>query len=184
MATTGVVARVEGLQETLTYLKRFEPELLKAMNKELYAVMKELVMEGRSLTPTSSPLSGWAKPSPMEAEWGTRLLFQPGRVKTGIRSKVGWLRRTDIHTTERAYFLINANPAGAIYETAGRKQQARTKQGANFVRQIEQRSGIVVRGKQGRVAWKAVYDNREKIAYKFKVVVDRYIDKINGQLAA
>ena len=179
-----VVARVEGLQETLGYLKRFEPELLKGMNKELYAVMKDLVKIGRSLAPTQSPMSGWAKPSPLGAEWGTRLLYQPGKVKTGIRSKIGWVRRKDTNTTERAYFLINANPAGAVYETAGQKVRSRTPQGRQFVRNIEQQSGIVVRGKQGRIAWKAVYDNRENVARAMKVVVDRYIDIINQKLAA
>ncbi len=177
-----VVGRVEGLNETLTYLKRFDEDALKAMNKELYGVMKQLVADARSLAPTTVPMSGWGKAN--LGEWGTRLLYEPRKVRTGIRSKIGTVRRKDIDTTERAYLLINANPAGAVYETAGRKQSGKTRQGRQFVKNIEQDSGQVVRGKQGRIAWKAVYERRAEVMYKMKVIVDREIDRINGKLAA
>ena len=177
-----VVGRVEGLNETLTYLKRFDEDALKAMNKELYGVMRGLVADARSLAPTVSPMSGWAEPT--NGEWGTRLLFDPRAIKTGIRSKIGTVRQKDSNTKEKAYLLINANPAGAIYETAGRKTQGKGKNGKHFIRQIENDSGIVVAGKQGRIAWKAVYEKRTEVANKMKRVVDREIDRINGKLAA
>lgn len=178
------LARVEGLSETVAYLKRFDNETLKAMNKELYGVMKGLVQETRSMAPDIAPMSGWAKKSLTGAEWGTRLLYTPAKVKTGIRSKIGPVRRKDTNTREQAYFLINANPAGMVYERAGRKSRGTSKQGKQFIENIEERSGITVIGKQGRLAWKSVYESRDEVTAKMAKVVARYVNWINGKLAA
>jgi hypothetical protein len=144
--------------------------------------MRDLVAEARALAPQTWPMSGWAEPS--AGEWGTRLLFEPRAVKMGIRSKIGTVRQKDGNTKDKAYLLINANPAGAIYETAGRKTQGKGKNGRQFVRNIENYSGQVVIGKQGRIAWKAVYEKRAEVAARMKKIVDRQIDLINGKLAS
>lgn len=178
------LTRVEGLNETVAYLKRFDNEALKALNKELYAEMKGLVQTARSMVDDTAPMSGWTKKSLTGAEWGTRLLYTPSKVKTGLRSKIESVRRTDANTVERAYFLINANPAGMVYEWAGRKSRGTSKQGKQFIENIEERSGIIVIGKQGRLAWKAVYENRDKVTASMAKVVGRYVNWINGKLAA
>lgn len=182
MAT--VAGRVEGLDEAIHYLKQFDKETLKALNKELYGVMKDLVVEARSLAPSVTPMSGWAEPSKYGAEWGTRLLFDARKVKTGIRSKIGTVRHPNSYTTSRTYLLINANPAGAIYETAGRKSEGKGPNGRGFIRQIENDSGIVVIGKQGRIVWKAVNENRATVVNKMEAIVKRYEALTNRKLAA
>lgn len=179
-----VVAKVEGLAETVAYLKEFDTETLKAMNKELYAVMKGLVQETRSMAPDIAPMSGWAKKSMTGAEWGTRLLWQTSKVKTGIRSKIAPVRRKDTNTREQAYFLINANPAGVVYERAGRKTKGSNRAGIQFIQNIEERSGITLTGKQGRLAWKSVYESRDEVTAKMAKVVARYVNLINAKLAA
>lgn len=178
------VARVEGLNETVAYLKQFDTETLKAMNKELYAVMKGLVQETRSMAPDIAPMSGWAKKSISGAEWGTRLLWQTSKVRTGIRDKIAPVRRKDTNTRERAYFLINADPAGMVYERAGRKTKGSNPAGVQFIKNIEERSGITLTGKQGRLAWKSVYESRDEVTAKMAKVVARYVNYINMKLAA
>lgn len=182
MAT--VAGRVEGLDETIQYLKQFDKETLKGLNKELYGVMKGLVADARALAPESSPMSGWATPSKYGAEWGTRLLYQPSKVRVGIRSKIGTVRHPNTYTTSRSYLLINANPAGAIYETAGRKTSGKGANGEGFINQIVKDSGITVIGKQGRIVWKAVNENRAEVIAKMETVVKRYEAWINRKLAA
>lgn len=177
-----VVGRVEGLVETLTYLKRFDEDALKAMNQELYGVMRGLVADARSLAPQAWPMSGWAEPN--NGEWGTRLLFDTKAVKMGIRSKIGTVRQKDVNTKERAYLLINANPAGAIYETAGRKTKGKGVNGRGFIQQIENDSGMVVIGKQGRIVWKAVNEKRVTVVAKMEAIVKRYQAWTNRKLAA
>lgn len=177
------VQRVEGLNETIAYLKLFDVENYKAINKELYGEMKRLVGVGRSMAPTTSPMSGWEAGSEGSGRWGSVLAFSPGKVRTGIRTKIGPVRRKDTNTRERTYFLLNANPAGAVYETAGRKSRGKTPQGRQFVTNIENYSGEVVIGKQGRLAWKAVYQNRKEVTYALAQVVRKYEEIINRKLA-
>ena len=177
------VARVEGLDEAIAYLKLFDNETLKALNKELYGEMKRLVGETRTMAPGSAPMSGWEKKSLTGAKWGTQLNFTPSKVRTGIRSKIGPVRNKALNTRERAYFLLNANPAGAIYETAGRKTKGATPQGKQFIQNIEERSGMTVIGKQGRLAWKSVIDNRASVTANMAKVVAHYVNLINARLA-
>lgn len=175
--------RIEGLDEAVAYLKLFDNDTLKAMNKEMYGVMKELVQETRGMVPGTSPMSGWEKTSLTGAKWGTQLNFATSKVRTGVRSKIGPVRNKALNTRERAYLLINANPAGAIYETAGRKTKGTTPQGKQFIQNIEERSGMVVIGKQGRLAWRAAINNRAEITVKLAKVVAKYQDMINRRLA-
>jgi len=175
--------RIEGLDEAVAYLKLFDNETLKAMNKEMYSVMKDLVQETRGMVPGTSPMSGWEKKSLTGAKWGTQLNFTPSKIRTGVRSKIGPVRNKSLNTRERAYLLINANPAGAIYETAGRKTDGATPQGRQFIKNIEERSGMRVIGKQGRLAWKAAINNRAEITVKMGRVVAKYQDMINRRLA-
>lgn len=177
------VARIEGLDEAVAYLKLFDNETLKAMNKEMYGVMKELVQETRGMVPTSAPMSGWEKKSLTGAKWGTQLNYTSQKVRTGVRSKIGPVRNKALNTRERAYLLINASPAGAIYETAGRKTNGSSPQGEQFIKNIEERSRMVVIGKQGRLAWRAAINNRDEITVKMAKVVARYTDMINARLA-
>lgn len=177
------VARVEGLDEAIAYLKLFDNETLKALNKELYGEMKRLVQKTRTMAPASAPMSGWEKKSLTGAKWGTDLNFTPTKIRTGIRTKIGPVRNKALNTRERAYLLINANPAGAIYETAGRKTRGTTAQGKQFIQNIEERSGITVIGKQGRLAWKSVIENRASVTANMAKVVARYVNLINEKLA-
>lgn len=177
------VTRIDGLDEAVAYLKLFDTETLKAMNKEMYGVMKGLVQETRAMVQPTAPMSGWEKTSITGAKWGKELLYKPSKVRSGVRSKIGPYRNKALNTRERAYLLLNANPAGAIYETAGRKTKGSSPQGEQFIKNIEERSGITVIGKQGRLAWKSVIENRAEITVKMARVVAKYTAYINSRLS-
>ena len=145
--------------------------------------MKRLVQETRLIAPSSAPMSGWEKKSLTGAKWGNDLIFNPNRVRTGIRTKIGPVRNKALNTRERAYFLLNANPAGEIYEKAGRVTKGKSPQGKQFIKNIEERSGITVIGKQGRLAWKSVIDNRASVTANMAKVVAHYVNLINARLA-
>lgn len=193
------VLEIKGAREAARYLKEFDKDLLKAMNQEQYQVMKELVKQARALVPFTAPMSGWAKPS--KGEWGSRLLYSPNKVRMGIRSKLGTVRLKSTNEIQRAYLLVNANPAGMVYEQAGRRNRngrpwnpkssskafshsTNPKAGEVFVQNIVDHSGITVIGKQGRLAWKAVYDNRKRVATQFEHIVNKYVNYVNAKLAA
>lgn len=176
--------RVEGVSETLAILKSFDKETLKAVNKEIYQEVKPLVGQARSLMPDTAPMSGWGKPN--NGEWGTRLLYDPRSAKMGIRTQIKPARQRGGNVKERTLFLIQANPAGAVFETAGRKTKGATKAGVQFIRNLENpaRGGSVIIGKQSRVIWGVVLDNRTRITQNTEKIISRYINFYNTKLAA
>jgi len=174
-------AKIVGLDETVRALRQFDPDALKEMNKTIYAALKIAQVDARQLAPSVTPLSGWAKP--VKAGKWDRLTFAAKPVKIGIRTKIDRARKRGTWTS-KAYLLINANPAGAIYETAGRKNpQGKNAQGARFINAIESQSGITVRGKQGRIAYKAVEENREEIVAKSNAAIEKAEAAVNRKLA-
>lgn len=177
------VGRVEGLNETVAYLKLFDVETYKALNKELYGEMKKLVQETRADSPPKTPLRNWKKYEGGMSRWGSVLAFDPRAVRMGVRSKIGPVRNKALNTRERAFFLIEANPAGAVYETAGRKTKGRTPQGRAFIRNLKNKSNITVIGKQGRLVWKNVIENRNQVTANCALVVRKYEDLVNRKLA-
>ena len=128
---------VKGVKETIKALRKFDPELLKEMNSEIKSVMVPLRDKARGYAPSPVPgnLYGWnentvgkkitAKNSAFRTfntEGRLRLfpLYDYETVKKGIyysqapskRNRNGW---------RALYFVANRSAAGAIYETAGRK---------------------------------------------------------------
>lgn len=179
---TGVT--VEGVSETVAILKTFDRETLKSVNKEIYQEVKPLVGQARSLMPDKAPMSGWGKPN--NGEWGTRLLYDPRTAKMGIRTKIKPMRQLGGNVKERTLFLAQANPAGAIYETAGRKTKGQNKAGQQFINNLENpaRGGSVIIGKQSRIIWSVVLDNRTRITNNTAKIIERYIAIYNQKLAA
>lgn len=173
---------VENVSETLQILRSFDKETLKAVNKEIYQEVKPLVGQSRALVPDMAPMSGWAKPN--SGEWGTRLLWDTRKVKMGIRTQIKPMRQRGTNIRERTLFLAQANPAGVVYEWAGRKTKGQRSQGQQFVRNIEDRSGITVIGKQTRIIWGVVLDNRKRITLATENILRQYMNTYNNKLAA
>ena len=130
-------ANVDGVKETLRALRKFDPELLKEMNKEIKGVMIPVRNKARGYAPTSAPggLYNWdegkytKKITARNSAFRTfnsegRLrrfpLYQAESVRKGIyytaapsrRNRNGWSSQ---------YIIANASASGSIYETAGRK---------------------------------------------------------------
>ena len=128
---------VKGVRETIKALRKFDPALLQEMNKEIKGAMIPIRDKARGYAPSPIPgnLYGWnenrvgkkitAKTSAFRTatpDGQARLfpLYDYQTVVKGIyysqapskRNKNGW---------RALYFVANKSAAGAIYETAGRK---------------------------------------------------------------
>lgn len=172
-------AKIVGLDETVRALRQFDPAALKEMNKTIYQAMKIAQIDARQLSPTISPLSGWARPV-KEGKW-SRLTFEAKPIKMGLKTKIDRARKRG-NWTSKAYLLINADPAGNIYEWAGR-HNGKTAQGTRFIKAIRDQSNVTVRGKQGRIAYKAVEDNRPEIITKSNAAIAKAEAIVNRKLA-
>ena len=174
--------RITGLEETVRLLKQFDADALKIMNKEIYQVMKKIQVDARELMPSSTPLSKWGMTPKEGSKWG-RLQFVVKDARMGLKTKIERQRRKGTWTS-KAYLMINADPAGAIYETAGRRNPNGTSpQGAHFISAIQDFSNVTVRGKQGRVAYKAVQDREPYTLNEIGDAIDKGTEALNRKLA-
>ena len=175
-------SRMVGLEQTIRDLKQFNPAALKIMNKEIYQVMKKIQVDARQLMPEASPLGNWGKPPKEGTEW-ERLQFDPRAARMGVKTKIERQRRKG-NVVSRAYLIINDDAAGAVYETAGRRNpNGNSPQGAAFIKGIARESGIIVRGKQGRVVYKAVQDREPYTMNELRDAVDKGVAALNRKLA-
>jgi hypothetical protein len=129
--------QLDGVKETLRALRKFDPELLKEMNKEIKGIMIPIRDKARGYAPTSAPggLYNWD-----EGAYTKKITARNSAFRTF--NSEGRLRRFPLYQAEVArkgiyysqspskrnrsgwssqYIVANASASGAIYETAGRK---------------------------------------------------------------
>ena len=104
-------------------LKEFEPDLAKETTKELGFLLKPITAKARGYMPSESPLSGWAERPDGKGKFPT---FNPTIAKRGIAYKTS-PSRANRRGWRSLVSIVNKSAAGAIYETAGRKNP-----GGNF----------------------------------------------------
>ena len=149
--------KLDGVKETLRALRKFDPELLKEMNKEIKGVMIPIRDKAREYAPTAAPggLYNWD-----EGKYTRKITARNSAFRTF--NSEGRLRRFPLYQAEAArkgvyysqapskrnkngwssqYIVANASASGAIYETAGRKNPGgdpksrsnNSQAGANFI---------------------------------------------------
>ena len=97
-------------------LKQYTPDLAKETQKEIAKHLRKVVNQARGFVPAQSPLSGWGNQTGI---WEYRA-FNAGIMKRGIGYST-----TPTKPNKRGFrslaTIFNKSAAGAIYETAGRK---------------------------------------------------------------
>ena len=193
---------LKGALATVKAMRKFDPDLLKEMNKEIRAVMVPLRDKARGYAPSPQPdnLYGWAEGSvgkkitarnsafrQFNTEGRVRLfpLYDHATVVAGIKYSQSPSRRN--RSGFRAlYFIYNASAAGSIYETAGRATEPSSKgyrsnnpdAGKHFV----SRMGPLYGDKQkerGRLIFRAAYEDRGKAQDAVILAISTAIEKFN-----
>lgn len=121
---------ISGVRETLNAIKKFDPEALKAMNKEVKAAMIPIRNNARGFIPSPYPgrIYNWEDKGrervqkTFNTEGRVRLfpLFNAEVAKAGIVYRQGRNQRSN-KGWRASFYIANISAAGAIYETAGRK---------------------------------------------------------------
>jgi hypothetical protein len=148
-----------GMKDTLEGLSKFDQDAKKKFNSVVNAVLNEAKTEAMTYVP-DLPMRNWqTKPSinPNKKVRGGKgwPAWDPEQVKAGIRaSKAKGKVRGDYTTSAGA--LINKDPAGAIFEIAGRKSDdSKSKSGQQFKQNLKKF------GSASRVVWRAVDRNKQ-----------------------
>lgn len=103
-----------GVNQLRKALKDYAPDLDKALKKELTALAKPIVNKARGYAPAVAPLSNWGR------EGGKFPSYNGALVKRGIRFSTARSKK-NMQGFSSGVRIVNATAAGAIYETAGRK---------------------------------------------------------------
>ena len=104
----------QGVDNLRKALKSYAPDLDKALKKELAALAKPIVNKARGYAPAVAPLSNWGR------EGGRFPSYNGALVKRGIRFSTARSKK-NMQGFSSGVRIVNATAAGAIYETAGRK---------------------------------------------------------------
>ena len=178
---------VKGLVETRAALKQLAPDLLKEMNKEIRVALKVVVADARaSVQPSVNGLYNWQdKGNPVVSRrkaktYGAPNLrafpkYNPLVIRKGLTFSLAASRRNSAGFVG-FYRLLNKSAAGAIIETAGRKnfngaadsQSNNPNAGAHFNRSIQGTYGGFKsigdrRQDKGRLLYAAYFRDQGKV---------------------
>ena len=165
---------LKGYNDFKKQLKEFDPELRKAMDREIRVVLKPLATRAAAFVP-DKPLSGWRTGSGRGADNGERKLpnWDASAVRKGIKVRQGG-RRSRGNATQSAWKIVNMDGAGAAFELAGKKG-GRTASGRYLV------SGLrFYHGKASRLIWRAwdEADGERKVTNEVLGIVKLYESKL------
>jgi len=114
---------LEGAVQLRVALKRFAPDLSKETQTQMAAALKTVTTVARGYVPNDGQvLSGWTKTS----SGGENLTYRPFPKFNSMQAKAGITYSTSPSKPNKNGFvalarILNKSAAGAIYETAGRK---------------------------------------------------------------
>ena len=166
---------VTGLKEAQKAMRSLQPDLEKNLKAEIKASLLPIVKKARGYVPsTISGLSNWLS---FEGRFPR---FDPTRVKRGIKSEVFPTRHKGSGFISLVR-VVNASAAGAIFETAGRKNpkgqpwnpksgshdyshSRNPNAGAWFINQIGNKGSMTGEGpKRGRLIYRAFAEDQGKV---------------------
>lgn len=153
-----MAVKLEGAIALRKALRKFEPDLSKEVQKEMASFLKPVVREARGFLPNDgSIISNWSIKNAKETNRFPAYNF--ALAKRGITYKT-----TPSKANRRGFralaSIFNKTAAGAIYETAGRKNP-----NSVFVRNLEAKYPSKMVGKdkmQGRAMFRAYEENEGK----------------------
>lgn len=157
-------------------LREFEPDLAKSTTKELGNLLKPITAKARGYMPSESPLSGWAERADGKGKFPT---YNPIIAKRGVTYKTS-PSRPNRRGWRSLVSIRNTSAAGAIYETAGRKNP-----GGNFSPRLDRGLGeLKGQGKlQGRSIFRAWNEDQGKTQGAVIKAIESSAQKFNAKKA-
>ncbi|HEY7823050.1 MAG TPA: hypothetical protein VIG24_09465 [Acidimicrobiia bacterium] len=179
-------ANVYGFQATKRLMRQLEPDLLKAMRRDVRSVLNPVVNRAKQNTPSRRPLSRWKTPHnpysrPSYSPYGRwryeRLEWDTIQARRNIKIREG-TRRPRGSVTRSLWQLQSNNPANAAFELMGRG-----KSNVWMVRNIMRKDGNT-----GRVLYRAwdqlggdrVEDKVVDTVQRFEKEFQRRLDAAGG----
>jgi len=165
-----VKVALNGYNQFKKELKLADPELRKAMDREIRGFLKPIASRAKGLVP-GTVMRNWKKPmrSRADSRWGERAWDQ-STVQKGIVVRQGGQRAFGSQYSS-AWSLQNRSAAGAIYETAGKRSGGHGVSGIAFVSAI-----MAAGGRPSRLIYRAWDDagGEKKISTEVVKIIEKY----------
>ena len=192
---------IKGLAETLSAMRKFEPDLAKNLNKEVRAALTPVQKKAQGYFPDSiDNLSNWmlqttgrkiTKATSAFASTGHFPRYNRAIAARGIKIFLGKTRPNSKGFVTH-YRISNITAAGAIYETAGRKNGESRRQyrspnpdaGRHFTAAINTNEMAGKGYKRGRVLYKAWDEDQGKAFGHVLKAVDATILQFHARAKA
>lgn len=142
-------------------LRRFAPDLEKILKKEMAAALRPVVRQARGFVPGSAPLSNWNGRSFSEGKFP---IYNASTIKSNIGYTLSPSKPNKNGFTSMAT-VFNNSRAGAIYESAGR----RNPQGQPWV------------GPKGPAGHKYSHSNNPKAGEQFIAAMPELTGSLKGR---
>jgi hypothetical protein len=107
---------IRGNADLRKAMRRFTPDLEKALRKEIGAALRPVVREAKGFVPASSPMSGWAGRAFSEGKFPT---YNASIIRAGIKYSASPSKVNREGFSSMASVQNNSR-VGSIYEGAGR----------------------------------------------------------------
>ena len=169
-------------KRSLDLVRQFAPDLNKAMNKDIDKLLLQVVNRARGFVAAATiPMSGWTPATQGSGTWAAKA-FDKATIQRGITKTRAARARYIRGTYANGYAIQDGTAAGVIYESAGTKTPGgKSPQGAQFIRNIAERSGIP--SNEHRMIVEAVIEMRPEIRRKIDNVIDDSIRQFNARMA-
>ena len=167
-------------KRSLDLVRHFAPDLNKAMNKDIDKLLGQVVNRARGFVPAKSPMSGWTPATQGSGTWAAKA-FDQATIQAGIGKTRAARSRYIRGAYQSGFAITDATAAGVIYESAGTKTPGgKSPQGAQFIRNIAERSGIP--SNKHRMIVEAVIEMRPEIRRKIDNVIDDAVRQFNARM--
>lgn len=163
-------------------LREQEPELAKAMNKEIREYLKPVSVLAKGKV-DRVVMSGWRKRQGAHGkeQWSARRGWDQAEVKRGISIRQGGRSKAKAAKGKpiAAWKLTNRSAAGAIYEVAGSRTSGKGVAGQNFVTAIRDHGG-----RPSRLIWQAWDElgGEKKLTAEVVDIIHKYESKLNRSI--
>ena len=191
---------VKGVVEARKILRKLAPETLKAYNAQIAAPLKEMVADARNDLPSSfQRLRNFSYPGYLRKSRSSRKRafpsYEPNVVRRGLTYSLAKSKKNDSGWSSLVS-LLNKSAAGAIIETAGRKnpygdpdsQSNNVGAGRDFIIAVNNQAGVLkqtgrTRKTSGRLLGRTLVEDQGKAKATILKVLDQVASQANAEIA-
>ena len=191
---------VKGVVEARKILRKLAPETLKAYNAQIAAPLKEMVADARNDLPSSfQRLRNFSYPGYLRKSRSSRKRafpsYEPNVVRRGLTYSLAKSKKNDSGWSSLVS-LLNKSAAGAIIETAGRKnpygdpdsQSNNVGAGRDFIIAVNNQAGVLkqtgkTRKTSGRLLGRTLVEDQGKAKATILKVLEQVAANANAEIA-